>query len=264
MSGAGGGGERIVDLNVDAGESFGAYRIGEDEGMLPLVTSANVACGLHGGDPVVMRRTVRLAAANGVAVGAHPGYPDLQGFGRRAMAMPPADLVQVLLYQIGALSAIAAAEAMALQHVKPHGALYNTAVADPEVGAAVIEAVGSAGLPLIALSGSRWAARARAAGLRVAEEAYIDRGYLPDGTLVPRGRPGALITDPGEAAGRARRLVTEGLVTAVSGETIAVRADTLCIHSDTPGAAAIAAQVRRVLLDAGVRIAPLRDWLFMS
>src|SRR3972149_1040111 len=164
----------VIDLNVDAGESFGAYRIGVDEEIVPLVTSVNVACGLHGGDPLVMRRTVRLAASHGVAVGAHPGYPDLQGFGRRVMAIPPEELGQILLYQIGALAAAAAA--------------------DEAVGAAVTEAGGSAGLPLMALGGSRWAERARRAGLRVAEEAFIDRGYRPDGTLGPRGQPGGLVT----------------------------------------------------------------------
>jgi len=250
----------VIDLNVDAGESFGAYRIGVDEEIVPLVTSVNVACGLHGGDPLVMRRTVRLAASHGVAVGAHPGYPDLQGFGRRVMAIPPEELVQILLYQIGALAAIAAAEAVVLQHVKPHGALYNAAVADEAVGAAVIEAVGSTGLPLMALGGSRWAERARRAGLRVAEEAFIDRGYRPDGTLVPRGQPGALVTDPRAAAERTVRLVTAGTVLAVSGETVHVRAHTLCIHSDTPGAAAIAKVAREALTAAGVRVAPLRDW----
>ncbi len=251
----------VIDLNVDAGESFGAYHLGADEEIAPLVSSLNVACGLHGGDPLVMRRTVRLAAAHGVAVGAHPGYPDLQGFGRRRMAIPPEELVQVILYQIGALAAIAAAEAVTLQHVKPHGALYHVAVADDAVGDAVIEAVGSVGLPLIALSGSRWAERARRAGLRVAEEAFIDRGYLSDGTLLPRAHPAALITDPGAAADRAVRFVTEGIVRTASGEMVPVHADTLCIHSDTPGAPAIAQAAREALTAAGVRIAPLRDWL---
>jgi len=250
-----------VDLNVDAGESFGAYAVGADDAIVPLVTSVNVACGLHGGDPLVMRRTVRLAASHGAAVGAHPGYPDLQGFGRRAMAIPPEELVQILLYQIGALAAIAGAETVTLQHVKPHGALYTAAVADAAVAEAVIEAVGSVALPLVALSGSRWAERARQAGLRVAEEAFIDRGYRPDGTLVPRGRPGALITDPEQAAERAVRLVVEGTVQAVSGEALPVRADTLCLHSDTPNVAAIARAVRAALTAAGVRIAPLNDWL---
>lgn len=251
--------EPAVDLNVDAGESHGAYRIGADEEILPLVTSANVACGLHGGDPLVMRRTVRVAAAQGVAVGAHPGYPDLQGFGRRVMAIPPEELVQVILYQIGALAAIAAAEAVTLAHVKPHGALYHAAVADAAVGDAVIEAVGSAGLPLIALSGSSWAARARQAGLRVAEEAFVDRAYRADGTLVPRGHPTALVTDPRAAAERALRLVADGTIVALTGEVVAVRAHTLCLHSDTPGAPAIARAVRDALLAAGVRLAPLRD-----
>jgi UPF0271 protein len=178
------------------------------------------------------------------------------------MAIAPGELVQILLYQIGALGAIAAAEAVNLQHVKPHGALYTMAVNEAAVGSAVIEAVGSVGLPLIALSGSRWAARAREAGLQVAAEAYIDRGYQADGTLVPRGRPGALISEPRLAAERAVRVVTEGIVAAVTGEQVAVHADTLCIHSDTPGAAAIAAAVHQALVTAGIRIAPLRDWSF--
>ncbi len=252
---------RGIDLNVDAGESFGAYRSGADEEIVPLVSSVNVACGLHGGDPLVMRRTVRLAAAHGVAVGAHPGYPDLQGFGRRVMAIPAEELVQIVLYQIGALAAIAAAEAVTLAHVKPHGALYNAAVVDDAVADAVIEAVGSAGLPLIALSGSRWAERARGAGLRVAAEAFADRGYRPDGTLVPRGQPGALLTDPHAAAERAVRLVTEGTLAAVTGETVPIHAHTLCIHSDTPGAPAIAQAVRDALIAVGVGVAPLRAWL---
>ncbi len=251
---------RTIDLNVDAGESYGAYRIGADEEIIPLITSANVACGAHGGDPLVMRRTVRLAASHGVAVGAHPGYPDLQGFGRRPMDVPPEELVQILLYQIGALAAIAGAETVALQHVKPHGALYHAALSQPSVADAVIEAVGSMGLPLVALSGSGWAERARRAGLRVAEEAFLDRGYRSDGTLVPRGQPGALITDPQEAAERAVQLVTEGTIRAVTGEIVTVRADTLCMHSDTPGVAALVRAAREALTAAGVRVAPLGEW----
>ncbi len=251
----------IIDLNVDAGESYGAYRIGADEEIIPLVTSANVACGAHGGDPLVMRRTVRLAASHGVAVGAHPGYPDLQGFGRRPMDVPPEELVQILLYQIGALAAIAGAETVTLQHVKPHGALYHAALAQPSVADAVIEAVGSMGLPLVALSGSGWAERARSAGLRVAEEAFLDRGYRADGTLVPRGHPRAMISDPGEAAERAVQLVAEGTIRAVTGEVVTVRADTLCMHSDTPGVAALVRAAREALTAAGVRIVPLGEWL---
>jgi len=251
-----------VDLNVDGGESYGAYRIGADEEIVPLATSVNVACGLHAGDPLVMRRTVRLAAASGAAVGAHPGYPDLQGFGRRPMAIPPEELVQILLYQIGALAAIAAAEAVTLQHVKPHGALYAAAAAEPDVAAAVIEAAGSAGLPLIALSGSSWAEAARRAGLRVAEEAFLDRAYRADGTLLGRAMAGALITDPGDAAGRAVEMVHTGRVRAVTGEWVAVRADTLCVHSDTPGAPALIRAVREALREAGIEVAPLGRWLF--
>ncbi len=251
----------VVDLNADAGESFGLYRIGADEELVPLGTSVNVACGFHGGDPLVMRRTVRLAAAHGVAVGAHPGYPDLQGFGRRAMTVRPEELVQMLLYQIGALAALAAAEAVTLQHVKLHGALYHAAAADDAVADAVIEAVGSVGLPLVAPGGSRWAERARRAGLRVAAEAFIDRAYQSDGTLVPRHHPAGLITDPRAAAERAVRLLTQGTVVAVTGEAVPLQADTLCLHSDTPGAADIARAVRAELATTGVRIAPLRDWL---
>jgi len=251
-----------VDLNADAGESFGPYTIGADGEVIPLVTSVNIACGLHGGDPVIMRQTVRLAAASGTAVGAHPGYPDLQGFGRRPMDVPAADLVQILLYQIGALAAIAAAEAVSLQHVKPHGALYAAAATQPAVAAAVIEAVGTSGLPLVALSGSSWAAEARRAGLRVAEEVFIDRAYRADGSLLPRRMAGALLTDPVGAAERAVELVRSGRVRAATGEWVGLRAETLCIHSDTPGAPVLARAVREALAGAGIQVAALGRWLF--
>lgn len=251
----------VIDLNVDAGESFGAYVIGADDAVIPLATSVNVACGLHGGDPNVMRKTVRLAARHHVAVGAHPGYPDLQGFGRRRIPMTPDELVPLLLYQIGALRSLASAEGVSLQHLKAHGALYNVAVQDPAVAGAITDAARTERLILVALAGSAWAEKARRAGVLVAEEAFVDRGYQDDGTLMPRSDSRALITDPQAAARRAVRLVTEGRLETVSGREIGLRADTLCMHSDTPGADRIAQAVNTALREAGIRLEPLGTWL---
>lgn len=253
----------LADLNADMGESFGVYRLGDDEALLRHVTSANVACGFHGGEPVVMARTVRLARSLGVAVGAHPGYPDLAGFGRRVIPMSPEELRAALIYQIGALGAICHAEGTTLQHVKPHGALYNAAAADPDVARAIAEAVRAAdpSLVLVALARSPLAEAGRSAMLRVAAEAYCDRAYLPDGTLVPRGGPGAVITDPHEAAARAVRIVLDGAVEAVDGSTLRIRADTLCVHGDTPNAPAIAAAVASALSEQHVTLAPMGGWV---
>lgn len=251
----------VIDVNVDAGESFGAYVIGADDRVIPLATSVNIACGLHGGDPAVMRKTVRLAARHNAAVGAHPGYPDLQGFGRRRIPMAPDELRPLLLYQIGALRSIAAAEGVSLQHLKAHGALYNVAVQDPAVAGAITDAARVERLILLVLAGSAWAEAARKAGVLVAEEAFVDRGYQDDGTLVPRSDSRALVTDPQAAAHRAVRLVTEGRLETVSGREIRLRSDTLCMHSDTPGADRIAQAVNSGLREAGIRLEPLGSWL---
>jgi UPF0271 protein len=238
-----------IDLNSDVGEGAG-----DDAVIIPLVTSVNVACGFHAGDPVTIRRTLQLARRHGVAVGAHPSYPDREGFGRRAMVRVPADIESDLLYQLGALSALCRAEGVALTHVKPHGALYNAAALDGALAGAIIRAVRAfdPALRLVALAGSPMAGLVRCAGLRCAEEAFADRGYTPAGALQPRELPGALIEPVDEVAERALRMARERVVVAVDGAVIPVAADTLCLHGDTPGAARMAAAVRTRLLAAGV------------
>ncbi len=250
-----------VDLNADVGESFGAWRMGDDAALLPGLTSASIACGLHAGDPGVMAETVALARRHGVAVGAHPGYADLQGFGRRPMKLPPAEVRALLLYQIGALSAFCRAAGQDLQHVKAHGALYNQASVDPDLARAVAEAVAAfdRSLVLVALANSRLAAAGRAAGLAVAEEAFADRGYLPSGDLVPRGHPQALLRDPAEAARRVVRMLADGVVEAVDGAPVRIRPQTICVHGDTPGAADFVREVRSALKRAGVAVVPMRQ-----
>ncbi|OFX27895.1 MAG: lactam utilization protein LamB [Armatimonadetes bacterium RBG_16_67_12] len=247
----------VMDLNADGGEGFGAYSIGADADLLKVVSSINVACGYHAGDPVVIGRTIRAAAAAGVAVGAHPGFPDLQGFGRRPMHIAPADLAAMLIYQIGAVDAMARSEGVALRHVKAHGALYNMAVADAVPAGAIAEATAAfPGVWLFAPLNSAMAAAAQARGIPVAFEAFLDRSYRRDGTLAPRSEPGALVTDPAQVAARAVQLAREGAVTATDGTRIMVRPRTLCVHSDTPGAPQLAAAARKALEAAGIRIAP--------
>ena len=245
-----------IDLNCDLGESFGAYRIGADDAVLPHVSSASIACGFHAGDPATMRRTLAAAIAQGVAVGAHPGLPDLQGFGRRAMQVSPEEVYELVVYQTGALLGFARAAGVELQHVKPHGALYNLAAAEPALAEAVARAVRDvdAGLALFGRAGSHLLAAGEALGLRTASEAFADRNYLADGSLVPRGRADALIHDSARAAERAVRLAREGRVRAVDGSDLALRVDTLCIHGDAPGAAAFARRLRQALETAGVAV----------
>lgn len=248
-----------VDLNCDAGESFGFWTMGDDETLIPLMTSVNIACGAHAGDPLVMRRTLLLAKQHNVAVGAHPGYPDIRGFGRRELALSPDEVEAWTLAQIGALDAIARGAGVTLKHVKPHGALYNVAAEDEALAEAVVRAVRAFNpeLALVARAGSRMVEVARAGGLRVAEEAFADRGYDAMGRLLPRSLPGALLGDPHGAAERAVTLLQTGELTSVDGNTLHMRPQTLCIHSDTTGAAAIAAAVCMALLAAGVRLRPL-------
>jgi UPF0271 protein len=244
-----------VDLNTDGGEGFGAYSIGADDELLRVVTSINVACGYHGGDPVVIRRTIQAAAAAGVAVGAHPGFPDLQGFGRRNMQIPAADLAAMLIYQIGAVQALASAAGVSLRHVKAHGALYNMAMADAGLAAAIAEATRVfEGVRLFAPLHSAMAEAGRARGVPVVYEAFLDRGYRRDGTLMPRSEPGALITDPAEAAARSLMMASEGIVGTADGARVTVRPRTICIHSDTPGAAALAAAARSALTSEGILV----------
>ena len=250
-----------VDLNADLGESFGRYRLGLDEEVMNHITSANVATGWHAGDPLVMRKTVRLAREKGVAVGAHPGYPDLLGFGRRYMKLSPEEARNYILYQVGALYAFVRAENMELQHIKPHGALYNALVKEEELARAVIEGIADFDKDLIfvTLSGSRPAEIAEEMGIKVAHEVFADRAYNPDGTLVSRSRPGAVIHDKNEIVERVISMVKDGGVRAINGEWVELKVDTICVHGDNPKAVEIAAHVRRALEEEGVKVVPMRE-----
>lgn len=247
---------RSIDLNSDLGESFGAWAMGDDATMLGIVTSANVACGFHAGDPAGILATLKAAAAQGVSVGAHVAYPDLAGFGRRNMDIASADLVADIVYQIGALQGLAAAAGTTVRYVKPHGALYNTIAQDARQAGDVIKAIQAIdpGLALVVLAGSPLVGWAEEAGLRVVAEAFADRGYTPQGTLVSRREPGAVLHDPELVARRMLRLVTEGVVEAIDGSLARVRADSICVHGDSPGAVAMAVEVRRTLEQAGVTL----------
>jgi UPF0271 protein len=240
-----------IDLNCDMGEGAG-----EDEGIVPLVSSINVACGFHAGDPATIRATIRLAARHGVAVGAHPSYPDRAGFGRAPMVRSPEEVRDDVVYQVAAVRAFCAAEGVPLVHVKPHGALYNTAAQDPVLAAAICEAVRQVdpGLVIVCLAGSPMAGVVRSLGMRCAEEAFADRGYTPEGTLVPRGRPGALVDDPGAVAERVAAMARERRVNSVSGTPVTMAADTICLHGDTPGAALLAAAIRARLTRDGIEV----------
>jgi UPF0271 protein len=248
-----------VDLNADVGESYAAWTMGDDAALLPLVTSANVACGGHAGDPTVMDRTVAMCRRLGVAVGAHPGYPDLAGFGRRDLDLPADELRASLLAQLGALAAIAGARRVELRHVKPHGALYNRAAIDASLAGTVAGAVRSfsADVILVGPPGSALLEAADASGLRVAAEGFADRAYEPDGTLRSRRLPDAVHHDPSVAAAQALSIARDGRVRAASGELLELRIDTLCIHGDSPNAAATAAAVRAALQGAGIVIRAL-------
>ena len=245
-----------IDLNADLGESFGAYTIGADPELIPLITSVNVACGFHAGDPLVMHKTVELCAKYGVAVGAHPGFPDLAGFGRRNMAMKPEEAKAAVLYQAGALAAFCRAAGVPLRHVKLHGAMYNMAAKDPLLARAVAEAVASLGegIALMGLSGSEMLKAAHEAGVPVLSEVFADRGYRSDGSLVPRGQPGDLIRDEEEAASRVLRMIREGVVRSVEGVDVPIRADSVCVHGDGPKALAFAGKLRQELEKAGVEV----------
>ncbi|HET9587662.1 MAG TPA: 5-oxoprolinase subunit PxpA [Anaerolineales bacterium] len=243
-----------IDLNCDMGESFGRYALGNDESIMPFITSANIACGLHAGDPLVMGRTIRLAKQYGVAVGAHPGWPDLQGFGRREMSLSAEETEAFVLYQIGALAAFAKSESVELHHIKPHGALYNQAVKDRAIAGAIASAAKrfSVDLILVGLAGSGLVEAGVEAGLRVAQEGFPDRNYNPDGTLVSRKQINAIIESPQEVAAHAVRLVQDGIE---FGDR-RVRVDTLCLHGDHPKAEPNAKIVRDALEKSGVEIAP--------
>ena len=247
---------QVIDLNADLGESFGPWVIGDDAAMLGLVSSANIACGGHAGDPEVMFQTVTLAKAGAVRVGAHPGYADLAGFGRRVIPMPPEAVGRMVAAQVGALVGVAMLAGARVDYVKPHGALANLAADDRAVAEAIAAAVAALGLPLLAISGTMLEQVARARGMQVFSEVFADRGYLASGRLVPRGQPGAMLTDPAEAAARLVAFLQSGLMPVVDGEPIPLTAHSVCVHGDSPGAVAMAREVRERLTAAGVIIAP--------
>jgi UPF0271 protein len=245
-----------VDLNADLGESFGVWRLGDDEAMLDVVTSANIACGFHAGDAATLARTCRAAAERGVRIGAQVSYRDLAGFGRRFIDATPEDLRADVIYQIGALQALAHAAGSTVSYVKPHGALYNTIVSNRDQAHAVAEAVQAVdpGLPVLGLSGSAFFAAAQELGLRIVPEAFADRAYRSDGQLVSRRLPNAVLHDVGEIADRVASMVTAGRVAAVDGSTISVTVESVCVHGDSPGAVQIARTVRERLLSDGVEL----------
>ncbi len=248
-----------IDLNADVGESFGAYTLGMDAELIPLISSANIACGFHAGDPSVMRTTVERARRAGTAAGAHPGLPDLVGFGRRAMEIGLQEIRDITAYQIGALQAVCALQKVRLQHVKPHGALYNMAVRKPEIWDAIAEVTAGIDerLILFALAGPDRATIeeiGRRRGIRIAFEFFADRAYEKDGSLVARSRPGAVIHDPGAVAAKVLRFVREGRVATIDGGEIELRAETICVHGDNPEALALVKTIRESLLQAGIEI----------
>jgi UPF0271 protein len=247
---------RTVDLNADLGESFGAWHMGDDARLLEVVSSANVACGFHAGDPGTIRATVQQAVRQGVAVGAHPSLPDLAGFGRRRMDVTPGEVYDMVLYQVGAIAAFAKAAGARLHHVKAHGALYNMAATDRSLAMAIVAAVRDfdADLVLYALAGSSMVDAAESVGLAVAGEVFADRAYRSDGTLVPRSQEGALIADEPKAVAQALDMVRDRRVLAIDGTWVAVRADTVCVHGDSPGAVALAVALKRALDAEGLQL----------
>ncbi|HVV12931.1 5-oxoprolinase subunit PxpA [Amycolatopsis sp.] len=245
-----------MDLNSDLGEGFGIWPLTHDDALLGIVTSANVACGFHAGDPSVLRKVTERAASAGVAVGAQVGYRDLAGFGRRFIDVDPAELVNDVIYQIAALDGFARIAGTRVTYVKPHGALYNAIVHHAEQAAAVVEAVKAydASLPVLGLPGSEWLRQAESAGLRPVREAFADRAYTPEGTLVSRRQPGSVIHEPEEVLRRVVRMATEGTVVAIDGSVVKVEPESVCVHGDTPGAVEIARGVRDALAGAGVEL----------
>lgn len=248
-----------IDLNCDLGESFGNYKIGMDEEVIKYVSSVNIACGFHASDPVVMARTVKLAADNGVSVGAHPGFPDLVGFGRRNMNVSPEELKAMIQYQIGALSAFCKASGIRMRHVKPHGAMYNMAARDEKLAFAIAEGMAEvdSDLILLGLSGSKMLEAARKVGLKCASEVFADRAYEEDGSLVSRTKPGAVITDENECIERVIGMIKNGTVTAVTGKEISINPDSICVHGDNPKALGFVQKIRERLLNDNILIESL-------
>lgn len=253
---------KYVDLNCDLGESFGAYTIGNDEKVLPLISSANVACGYHAADPVVMDRTVRMAKESGCMVGAHIGFPDLMGFGRRNMVISAEEAKTYTMYQIGALKAFLDAYGLKMQHVKPHGALYNMAAKDHALASAICDGILAVDkdLILMGLANSEMLRAAEEKGLRTASEVFADRAYMPDGTLVPRSREGAVIHDEDEACRRVLRMVTEGVMEAIDGTLVPLKADTICVHGDNEKALLFVQKIRSMLAENGCEVCALNAY----
>lgn len=253
-----------VDINCDLGESYGAFRVGNDEEIMPHVTSANIACGLHAGDPLTMMRTVDLAKKHHVAIGAHPGYPDVLGFGRREMKLSLEEVEDYVIYQVSALQGFVKAANMRLQHVKPHGALYNTAARDEQTSNGIVRAVKalSPNITVFAPPKSMLAKVASDAGLRVACEAFADRAYNPDGSLVTRRQPNAIIHEPKKVVERAIALVKEGTVRAVDGRIVYLgKVHTICVHGDTPNAAELAKTMKKGLTKASIEVKPVGSFI---
>jgi len=247
---------KTIDLNCDMGESYGAWKMGADAAIMPLISSANIACGFHAGDPATIRATVGLAVAHGVAIGAHPSLPDLAGFGRRAMKISPQEMYDLVIYQAGAVEAFARAAGSRLHHVKCHGALYNMAANDEGLSEAMVRAAQDlGGVMLYVLSKSKNYEKAKSMGVPVAGEVFADRGYSDDGSLAPRDRPGGMIEDAGEAVKQALAMVEQGYVTSLSGRRVPVAAETLCLHGDQAGAVAFAREIRQALLEREIAIA---------
>jgi UPF0271 protein len=253
-----------IDINCDMGESFGAYSIGSDDEVIKHISSANVACGFHGGDPLVMRQTVRLAKANNVAVGAHPGFPDLMGFGRRNMTLTRAEAQNYLTYQVGALRAFCESDGVQLQHIKPHGALYNMAAENPDLAEGIIESVKDFHQEpiLVVLANSKMQEIAEKAGLKVAREAFADRAYTSNGTLVSRKLPGAVLGDVNKISDRVVKMAKESKAFSVDGRTVELgRVDSVCVHGDNPEAVKITSAIRAALMKAGVQVRPMGEFL---
>lgn len=250
---------KTIDINCDMGESFGVYKITTDDAVMNFISSANIACGFHAGDPMVMRKTVKLALENGVGVGAHPGFPDLMGFGRREMKLSLDEIETSVIYQVGALMGMVRSEGGTLQHVKPHGMLYNMAVKDNKIAEAIARGIAKvdSNLILVALASSEFAEAGKKVGLKVANEVFADRGYNADGSLVARGTPGAFIKDPKIAAQRVVKMVKEGKVEAIDGTVISFQADTVCLHGDNPEVVTFVQTISQALDSEGIKLTPM-------
>jgi len=246
---------KTIDLNCDMGESYGAWKMGADAEVMPHISSANIACGFHGGDPATIRKTVRLALDNGVAIGAHPSLPDIQGFGRRPMKISPQDMYDLVVYQAGAVEAFARAAGAKLHHIKCHGALYNMAAGDEGLSEAMVRAAKDLGAMLYVLSNSKNFQIAKKQGIPVCGEVFADRGYSDDGSLAPRDKPGGMIEDAAQAVKQALSMIEEGTVVSLNGKRVPVAADTLCIHGDQPGAALFAKALRQAFSERKISVA---------